>query len=193
MKLKLNVLDWVVIGVLALLILFLGYQLIFAEQPIFNAPEEQMMVYQIEFRRRTPEFRDAITMRTEGDIVYVSAHDRDEAEVLEVIAWPAQVIELDRINNAYITSIVPNHYDILLTVRSNVVVTDREFRNGSTSIRIGAPTVVRGLGFAAEGVIIDMWVYGEYRDFELIEDWEDYEEDIPYEEENDENGEGGDE
>jgi len=193
MKLKLNILDWVVIGVLALVILFAGYQIFFTEQSFFGGQTTETMVYQVEFRRKTPEFRDAIMARDEGDIVYISANERDEAEVLEVLAIPATSIEFDRVNGRFINSFIPDHYDVTITVRSEVTVTDREFRNGSTGIRIGAPTVVRGLGFAAEGFIIDMWIYGEERDFEIFEEFEEYqdEEHIPNGE--NQNGEGGDE
>jgi len=171
MKLKLNILDWIVIGVLALAILFVSYQMFFAGQSLFGATEERVIVFQVETRQRSEAFRDAISARGEGDIAYLGVNERDEAEILDVVPRMAQVISFDHVNNAYITSIIPNYYDIIITLRSNVVATDHEFRNGSSLIRVGALMQVRGLGFATEGFIVDMWEYGLEHSSELFEDF----------------------
>jgi len=185
MKLKLNILDWILIGILLLATLFVLYRTLWIGQPIFIEQNRVVLEYQMEFRRKTPEFRDAIMV---GDVVYVSARERDEAEVIEVISRPAQVITLDREANEYIITEIPRHYDVIVTLRSEVVETDREFRNGGTPIRVGAECVMRGRGYAAEGFIINMRRYGEEWFDIVIAEYDPYE---IHENGGEENGEGG--
>jgi len=174
MKLKLNILDWVIIGILALSVLFVGYRTIFAGQPIFQAQNTITLYYQMEFRRMTPYFRNQVSV---GETVHISARERDVATIYEVIAQPAQAIMLNAQTGEYIVRIIPRHYDVIVTLRSEVIETAREFRNGGTAIRVGAECVMRGRGFAAEGFILNLWREGE--DPRLIEN-EEYDEYYSY-------------
>ena len=159
MKLKFNLLDKIILGILGLAILFLVYNIFFAGSSIFQAHDTETLAFQMEFRRMTPEFRSAISV---GDYVYISPRERDRARVVEVSpARRAQVIEMNRVDGEFIVTEVPDHYDVVVTMHADVTVLPREFRNGSTAIRIGSETVMRGPGYAAEGFIIAMWIYGQ--------------------------------
>ncbi|MCL2837652.1 MAG: DUF4330 domain-containing protein [Oscillospiraceae bacterium] len=173
MKIKINILDWIIIGVLVLALLFVGYQACFSTGGIFEQPTITTVEYQMEFRRMTPEFASAISI---GDRVYTSARERDEAEVVDVLALPARTIELNRLTGEYIIAEIPRHYDVIVTVRVDAVENDREFRNGGTAIRVGAECVMRGQGYAAEGFIINMRLYGEeWFGAEVTEEYPGYE------------------
>jgi len=166
MKFKITGLDWVVIGMLGAMTLFVLWAIFFSSIPMFQTAETEIIYFQMEFRRRTPEFRDAISV---GDTVYISVRERDSAEVVEIISRPAQTIELDRISNEFIISEIPHHYDVIITARTEVTETERAFMNGNTEIRVGADCVIRGRGYAGSGIIINMWRIGEQLDEQDLE------------------------
>jgi len=160
MKLKLNILDWVIIGVLALLLLFGAYQIWFSESSIFAPPNEVELEFEMEFRRRTEEFYNAIEV---GDIITISRRERDTAEIIAVRRAPARIEELDRRvgdSQGFILAEIPYHYDVFVTARTTVIETDRAFMNGRTAMRLGGEVLMQGRA-AAEGFIVDMRREGE--------------------------------
>lgn len=91
----------------------------------------------------------------------VSLLGKDKATVKKVEAKAARKLVLDSISGEYKYSIVPEKFDIQVTIGAQAVETDRTISVGNTPIRIGATMSVEGQGYSINGSVIDMKLLDE--------------------------------
>ncbi len=100
-----------------------------------------------------PELGEAIKV---GDAVTLSLTEKDGGIVSDVVVKPAEKIAFDSIKGEYIRQEIDNKCDIEVTVAADAKVSDTAITVGSTVLKVGAETTVRGKGYAAMGYIIEI-------------------------------------
>lgn len=91
----------------------------------------------------------------------VSLLGKDKATVTKVEAKAARKLVLDSLSGEYKYSIVPEKFDIDVTLTGQAIETDQQIAIGNTPIRIGATMSVEGRGYSINGSVIDMKMIGE--------------------------------
>ena len=91
-----------------------------------------------------------------GDIVCISNKERDYAEVVEVSIEPAKLVVEDELRGRYWEVVRPEFSDVAVKLKATGKAGELLIESGSTPIRVGAMTPVRGKGYAMTGFITEM-------------------------------------
>ena len=86
-----------------------------------------------------------------GDDVTMSLTEKDGGVIKNIEVTPATKTVFDSISGEYVTQQIENKYDISVTVEVDAVVSDTAVKVGSTVMKVGAETTVRGKGYASMG------------------------------------------
>lgn len=100
-----------------------------------------------------PQLGEAIKV---GDEVTLSLTEKDGGVVKDVVVRPAEKIAFDSIKGEYVKQEIDNKCDIEVTVSVQANISDTAVTVGSTVLKVGAETPVRGKGYAAMGYAIEL-------------------------------------
>lgn len=89
-----------------------------------------------------------------GDTVTMSLTEKDGGVITGIDARPAEKTVFDSISGTYVTNELDNKCDIYVTVEADAKVSDTAVTMGSTVLKVGDETPVRGKGYAAMGYTI---------------------------------------
>lgn len=91
-----------------------------------------------------------------GDTVTMSLTEKDGGVIKDVQIKPAELSAYNSISGEYITQTIADKYDIYVTIGVKAKESDTAITVGSTIIKVGSETPVRGKGYAATGYTIDI-------------------------------------
>lgn len=148
-KHRFTIFDAIFMVLIAAVLALAAYMLIVSPAKDKGTPHQLEFV--VEMPTTTYDISELVKV---GD--KVSLLGKDSATVTKVEAKAARKLVLDSISGKYKYSIVPEKFDVLVTLTGDAVETEREIAIGSTPIRIGSTMSVEGRGYSINGAVIDM-------------------------------------
>ena len=145
---KFNIVDifilLVIIGIIGLGIWF------FAN---FARGDEVYVYFTIELRNREPGFAELILR---DDEIRDSVRNYFLGHVAWVEAEPALMVNFDSTTNSFVEAIIPDRYDVFITIRGVGSESETYVRSHGHDMRIGQPMFIRGRGYAGVGYIVGL-------------------------------------
>ena len=102
---------------------------------------------------------DVLDLVKEGDTVTLSG--KSEATLKDVSFSPAERLVLDATTGEYKNSLVPERYDIYVTVTASASETDKDISVGNVPVKVGTRMSLEGRGYSINGAVLDMTLYNE--------------------------------
>lgn len=144
-KAKFTVIDALIIAVV---LVILGIGGVKALPMLTNTSETQKVECTVLLASVEKELAEAMKV---GDNVTMSLTEKDGGVIKNIKVTPATKTVFDSISGEYVTQHIENKCDISVTVEADAVVTDTAVTVGSTVMKVGAETTVRGKGYASMG------------------------------------------
>lgn len=159
-KLKLNLLDLLIIGAIVL-VLALGIFILkgtsTSSTPAAIAPQNTTAVLDFQIKDADLSLGEAFQAAADANApVWVGIKERFEGKILDVKVAPAEKVGDDIYGGNAVIAKSQVHCDITVTIEAAAVETDSSITASGTSIRVGEQTAVRGKGFAGFGYIIGL-------------------------------------
>ena len=159
-KLKLNLLDILIIGAVVL-VLALGIFILKgtsdSSTPSVAAPQNTTAVLDFQIKDADLSLGEAFQEAAQNNApVWVGIKERFEGKIVDVKVTPAEEIGDDIYSGKAVIAKSQVLYDITVTVEAAAVETDSAITASGTAIRVGEQTAVRGKGFAGFGYIIGL-------------------------------------
>ncbi|MBE7026255.1 MAG: DUF4330 domain-containing protein [Ruminococcaceae bacterium] len=153
-KKKFNFFDILVYILIAAILVGVAYFLV-------SSPKEQTssnttLDFVVEVQAGTP---DVLSLVNEGDAVTLSG--KTEVTIKNVASQPAQRLTLDQNSGKYKNTLVPEKFDIYVTVSGAATQTDKDISVGNTPVKVGMTTSLEGKGYSLNGTVIDMTLFDE--------------------------------
>jgi hypothetical protein len=113
--------------------------------------EIKKVTYQIEMQKQTKSFADGIEI---GDFIY----EADKNVLIGTIAGkkvsPAVTVNPDLVQGKFVKAVVPDLYDVVLTVETDGVISDKSVSINSVDILTGSEFSVKGKNFISNAFIL---------------------------------------
>ena len=151
---RFTIFDVLIAIVVVAVIAVIAYVLVIA--PMKGTGAEKQLDFVVEVQAST---LDALDLVKEGDTVTISG--KSEATLKGVTFTPAEKLVLDATSGEYKKSLVPERYDILVTVTAPASETDKDISVGNVPIKVGAKMSLEGRGYSINGAVLDMTLYNE--------------------------------
>lgn len=145
---KFSVIDIVIILVI-LAVLALGAKILLPK--FISSGDEKTVECTVLLSSVEKELAEAMKP---GDKVTMSLTEKDGGIIKSVDAKPAEKSIFDSISGTFVTQELDNKCDIYVTVEVEAKITDTAVTIGSTALKVGAETPVRGKGYASNGFCI---------------------------------------
>ncbi|MDR0931389.1 MAG: DUF4330 domain-containing protein [Clostridiales bacterium] len=149
-KYKFNWLDWVIVSVVILAIIGGAWY--------FLKPKAQQNVAStsdITFQFQTKGASMQVAQSYKPGLKVIFGEKRaDVGEIIDAKIYPQRDDLEDTLNGAWKTSIIPDFYVAVLTIKMPVTETASAFAGAGENVTIGKQTIIEGKGFATEGYVI---------------------------------------
>lgn len=144
-KVKFTVIDALIIVVVLAALAVGGIKVL----PMFtNSQETQKVECTVLISSAEKALADAMKV---GDKVTMSLTEKDGGIIKNIEVTPATKTVFDSISGEYVAQKIENKCDISVTVEADAVVSDTAVKVGSTVMKVGAETTIRGKGYASMG------------------------------------------
>ena len=147
-KAKFTVIDAVIILILIAAVGFGAIKVISSAIGVSTEPVELMVQLTI----KDKSLVDAINV---GDRVTMSLTEKDGGVIKDMRVEPAVQMVFNSIDGIYKNEIIPDKYDIYLTVETEAEISDLVAKTGDIIIQVGAEVPIRGKGYASSGFILE--------------------------------------
>lgn len=159
-KLKLNLLDILIIGAVVL-VLALGIVILKGSStgstPSVVAPQNTTAVFDFQIKDAEKSLGEKFLQEAENNSpIWIGIKERFEGKIVDVKVTPAEKTGDDIYGGNAVIAKSQVLYDITVTIEAPAVETDRAITASGTAIRVGDQTAVRGKGFAGYGYIIGL-------------------------------------
>jgi len=125
---------------------------------------ERYVYFVVEFQGQMPDFEDSIIAgHAPAAEVRDSVRNYFLGHVWDIESQPAQLVTFDNVTNTFVNQIIPNRYDVYVTIRG--VGTENAsniFSNGQI-VRVGQEMFIQGMGYAGRGFITQIWTTDRVR------------------------------
>ena len=148
---KISIIDVLIVGVLCLGAIFLVNM--FKEEAIIETSKKEAITFTFEAKDVTPSFYDAIEVGTD---VYNSSRNYYVGQVEEVIKEPFYVWTEDLEKGLFYVKEDPSRMTVHIVIKSQGTSSEYNIYAGQELIKIGHIFPIKGKGFAANGVVIDI-------------------------------------
>lgn len=153
-KPRFTIFDVLIAIVVVAVIAVIAYVLVIA--PMQGTGAQKQLDFVVEVQESTLDVLDLVK---EGDTVTLSG--KSEATLKDVSFSPAERLVLDAMTGEYKNSLVPERYDIYVTVTASASETDKDISVGNVPIKVGAKMSLEGRGYSINGAVLDMTLYNE--------------------------------
>lgn len=153
-KPRFTIFDVLIAIVVVAVIAVIAYVLVIA--PMQGTGAQKQLDFVVEVQESTLDVLDLVK---EGDTVTLSG--KSEATLKDVSFSPAERLVLDAMTGEYKNSLVPERYDIYVTVTAPASETDKDISVGNVPIKVGAKMSLEGRGYSINGAVLDMTLYNE--------------------------------
>ncbi len=159
-KLKLNLLDILIIGAVVL-VLALGVFILTGNSgsntPSVVAPQNTTATLDFQIKDADLSLGEKFQQGAENNApVWVGIKERFEGKIVDVKVTPAEKPGDDIYGGNAVIAKSQVLYDITVTIEAPAVETESAITSSGTAIRVGEQTAVRGKGFAGFGYIIGL-------------------------------------
>ncbi len=140
---RFNILDLLII--VAIIVLIGGVYIKFFTGQSKAAVQTTKVRYDIEVRNINKDFLDAIQP---GDPIRDSVKGNNLGRVLDKAVYPASTINMDIESGRFVKEMVPDLFDVMISIEADAVVTPRDILVDGSDIRVGKKLFVKGKGYA---------------------------------------------
>jgi hypothetical protein len=150
---KFNIVDGLVI--LAVIVVIAAAVWFFAGASPGN---ERYVYFVVEFQEQMPDFMDNITAgNAPGAEVRDSIRNYFLGHVQHYEKRPAVLITFDNTINEFISTTIPDRYDVYVTIRGAGTENESAILTNGHIVRVGQEMFIVGHGFAGIGFITQIW------------------------------------
>lgn len=145
-----NIIDLCVLLIIITFISFAVYKKTSAVPPMPASTET------IQIKVEVTDVRDVtVDAITEGEIVY--NYDKGEVfgKILEKTVTPVKALYQNQ-EGKLVESIVPNQYDVTITLESTATVTNAKILIGNEEVAIGTTVKMKGKKFLTQGTVLGL-------------------------------------
>ncbi len=157
MKLKINIIDiFVLLGIVVFLIILLPNFVGGKKSVVASGPANDKTVYfTVELPGTTLSFGEKISV---GDKINDNIRGYYYGVVDKVQIIERTLIKPDMDAGRFVKSVIPNQYDVWVTVKCNGSESATEIRAEDQIVKFGKQMSIKGKGYAATGFVVDLSV-----------------------------------
>lgn len=146
---KLNLLDWVIIVIVIAVIGGAYYGLNHRYKGMETI--QTHISYDLEIKAVSSAFTDNVKV---GDLIKESTRGNRMGQVTKVSTSPAVSINEDMISGKFIAAVVPDMYDVIMTIDTNASVTAKDVVTDGLAIKVGKKVFIKGKGYANTAFVV---------------------------------------
>jgi len=115
--------------------------------------EDGYVEFVVELRQAMPHFMEQIDV---GGEIRDSIRNYLLGRVVDMRYQPAVTMTFDNETGTFSNTIVPDRYDVYITIRGRGSWNDSQILTEGQPVRVGMDKFLRGRGFAAIGVVVEV-------------------------------------
>lgn len=115
--------------------------------------EDGYVEFVVELRQAMPHFMEQIDV---GGEIRDSIRNYLLGRVVDMRYQPAVTMTFDNETSTFSNTVVPDRYDVYITIRGRGSWNDSQILTEGQPVRVGMDKFLRGRGFAAIGVVVEV-------------------------------------
>jgi len=156
MKLKMNVLDFIIIFIVIAVLFVGGFLFTKINKTTVNKGVPATVEFTVEVKNLSEIAAETFKNSVGSEVVY-GTKNSDTGVITKVEIEPCKRVAKDLINGTAFWDVIPNEYQAMVTIKTDIYENEKFFVGETEELRVGVKMPFSGGGIASpEGIILNL-------------------------------------